>query len=240
MIYKNDLNGSAAPIVHKYQVGATDLGRAGVPAQASLLPNVDGVLPATTTACAFAVGVTLDYPGAQLTAQQTGNAETERLVSIIVNPNALYYARLSGGATTGTALTINTNTVVDLTGLLLTLGLSTDYDDGYVWGYEGANAGAMRKVTAVDATNEVPIVPFRYDIAVGDTFLACTFGPGEDAGVQLTSVFDEVDASGDNQGADNFRCVRLHGGDLAGEGTTRSWALLAFQDHLYGGAGVVA
>jgi hypothetical protein len=223
-----------APVVKKFQVAATNV-TVGVPYCYPTLADTDGVVLAATTTCVDALGVSVDAPGTRQTAQQSDGSDPARYVTLIVNPGALYRARLSGGATTGTALSPLTNTVASTTGLLTTLGLGTAYDDGYIWGYDGANAGILRKVTAVGGTNETPIIAFPQDIAVGDRFLAATFGPGEDAGIQLTTTLDEINATADLQATDNLRCVSFYQKDLSGDGTLKSYAEIMLIDHVYSG-----
>lgn len=223
------------PILQKYQVGATLATVPGVPHLYPTLADLDGVLPCSTTAAADQLGVSLDYVAARQTAQQTDGSDPARYVTLEIQPSSVYRGRLSGGATSGTALPINTNTVASTTGLLTTTALGTAYDDGYIWGYSGANAGILRKVTAVGGTNETPIIAFPQDIAVGDTFLASTFGPGEDAGIQLTTTLDEFNATADLQSTDNFRCVNLEFKDLAGRGTLESYARIVLIDHVFSG-----
>jgi hypothetical protein len=226
----------AAPRIKKFQIGETfTAGVVGIPVEIPTLSDVDGVLMCETTSIVDALGVSVDNPGTRQTAQQSDGSDPARKISVIINPDAVYHARLSGGSTSGTALTTYSNTVASTTGLLTTLGLAAAYDDGYVCGYTGANAGVCRKVTAVAGTNETPIIAFPADIAVGDTFIANTFGGGEDAGATLTSNLDEIDSTADGQGTDNLRCISLYMFDQSGEGTTRSFAEVILIDHLYGG-----
>jgi hypothetical protein len=224
-----------APVVKKYQIGATAGTVPGVPYLYPTLSDTDGVLACSTTAAADVLGVSVDVPSARQTAQQSDNSDPSRFVSLIVNPGAVYKARLCGGAGAGTALTPLTNTVASTTGLLTTLALGTAYDDGFIWGYTGANAGHLRKVTAVGGTNETPIIAFPFDIAVGDTFLAATFGPGEDSGIQLTTNLDEVNATADIQSTDNFRCLDFYQKDASDRGNTESYVELMSIDHVYSG-----
>jgi len=225
-----------APVVKKYQIGE-DMATAGVPVEIETLANVHGIQLAETTTCVDAVGVTIDAPGTRNTAQQTGNADPSVYASVIVNPGAVYHSRLSGGATSGTALTAVTNTAASTDGLTLTSSLGTAYDDGYVWGATGANVGqpSLRKITAVDGSTGTFIVAQRYDLAVNDTYYAATFGPAADAGIQLTTALDECDATADLQGTDNLRCVDLHVFDDAEDGDLKSWAEIVLYDHIFAG-----
>ena len=176
-------------------------------------------------------------PADRNTAQQTDNSDPSVFVSVIINPDAVYKAKMSGGSTSNTAITTQTNTVADTTGLLTTLALGTAYDDGYIWGYEGANAGHLRKVTAVAGTNETPIIAFPHDIAVGDTFLAATFGPGALNGFQLTTTLEQIDVTADIQSTDNFRCIEFEVRDASDSGKTNSYAYFNIFDHLFGNQG---
>lgn len=228
----------AAPITKKYQIGEA-MATAGVPVEIPTLANVAGLLLCATTTAIYAVGVTLDAQATRNTAQQADNADPAAMVTVIVNPDAVWKAKLSGGATSDTALTVNTNTVASTDGLLTTLGLSSDYDDGVIWGAAGGNPGILRKVTAVAGTNETLIIAFPNDIAVDDTFYAATFGPAEDAGVQLTSTLEQIDATADGQPNNNFRCVEMEARDDSEDGSTNSFAYIVFTDHLFSGGGSV-
>ena len=226
-----------APVIKKYQIGETWGSVTGIPAEIPTLSDTDGVLMCETTSCVDVVGVSADVPGARNTAQQTANADPATYVSLIVNPGVVYKAFLAGGATSGTALTALSNTVASTNGLLTTLALGTAYDDGYIWGATGANVRILRKVTAVGGTNETPIIAFPYDIAVGDTFYAATFGPGEAAGIQLTSALDEIDATADLQSTNNLRCVEFFQLDASEQDQGhRSYAEIVLLDHLFAGS----
>ena len=235
MEFSYSLSGSA-PIIKKYQIGEA-MATAGVPVEIETLANVAGVLLCETTTCADSLGVTLDAQATRNTAQQTDNSDPAVYVSVIINPDAVYKVKMSGGSTSNTAITTQTNTVADSTGLLTTLALGTAYDDGYIWGYTGANAGVLRKVTAVGGTNEVPIIACPFDIAVGDTFLAATFGPGALNGVQLTTTLEQADVTADIQSTDNFRVVEFDVRDSSDSGSTNSFCYLTIFDHLFGNQG---
>ena len=225
------------PVIHKYQIGEA-MAVAGVPVLHEVLANNHGLVLCSTTAAANTVGVTLDAQGTRNTAQQTGNADPSVFVTVNVSPGAVYRADLSGGSTSGTALSAVSNTAASTDGLTLTSSLGTAYDDGYVWGATGANVGlpSLRKVYAVDGSTATFVVAQRYDIAVGDTFYAATFGPAADAGIQLTTTLEEIDATGDNQGTDNLRCVFLHAKDASEVANgQRSWAEIVLFDHVFSG-----
>lgn len=238
MRYIHDWNGNQVPIIRKYQVGE-DMANAGVPVEVPTLANTDGVLLCATTTCADCLGVTLDAQDDRQTAQQTDDADPQRLVSVVVNPNAIFRGLLSGGATRNTALTLFDETAGDLTGLLVTAAIGTAYDDGYCWGFDGANMGHVRKITAVDGSTAVPIVAFPKDIAIGDNFLAFTAGPGELAGFQLCTTLDQINATADLQGTDNFRIVSAHFKAQGDEGRTRSAVDFVIFDHLFAAGGSI-
>lgn len=235
-----------APVVKKYQIGETWLDVAGIPVEIPTLSDVAGVQMCETNGCVDALGVTLDKPHAnngkaaassttRLTAQQTDASDPSQVVSVVINPGAVWKARLSGGSTSGTALTAQTNTTASTDGLTITTSSNLSaYDDGVAWGATGANAGILRKVTAVTTTSTV-VIAFPNDIAVNDTFYYATFGPSEDAGIQLTSNLDELDATADLQSTDNFRCIDFYQKDAAGKGATETYAEFILIDHLYGG-----
>jgi hypothetical protein len=235
-----------APVKKKYQIGETWLAVAGIPVEYPTLADTAGVLMCETNSCVDALGMTTDQPFAnngkaarpsttRLTAQQSDGSDPSQVVTVIVNPGAVWKARLSGGATSGTALTAQANTVASTDGLLITTTANNSaYDDGVAWGATGANAGILRKLTAL-TTSGVPIIAFPFDIAVGDTFFYATFGPGEDAGFQLTTNLDEIDATADLQGTDNFRCIDFFHKDAAQEGATKTYAEFLMIDHVFGG-----
>lgn len=225
--------------VKSYQIGAT-LSNAGIPVCSSVLANVDGVLAFSTTAGLMAIGLALDNPGTRLTAQQTDGSDPARYVTVSVRPDLIYGARLSGSATSGTALTETSNTAASTDGLLITTTANQSaYDDGVAWGATGANAGIIRKITAVTTTS-TPIIAFPRDLAVGDTFYFCTFHKGERAGLQLTSDFTQFDASGDNQAAQTFRCYDFFHKPKAARGATETEVHAVICEHLYRFSGTAA
>jgi hypothetical protein len=223
---------AGTPILQKVQIGEA-LPLAGVPLIASALADADGVMRASTTAAAEAIGISYDAQPTRNTAQQTGDADPAVYVTVNVRPDQIVRGRLSGGATAGTALPEFTNTVASTNGLLITAAFGTAYDDGYAYGATGANAGRLRKIQGAVNTTATPIVAFPSDIAVGDIFYALTFGHLEDAGVQLTTGVTEIDATGDNQSGTNFRCRALALLPKAQGGALNSYADLVFVDHLF-------
>jgi len=90
MEFAYNLGSNATPLIKKYQVGANFV-RAGTLAKVGG-SNAYGVIPTTTTACANALGLGLEAVTA-VTAQQSDNSDPSRLVSIIINPDAVLRAR---------------------------------------------------------------------------------------------------------------------------------------------------
>lgn len=222
-----------SPIIRKFQIGET-MANAGVPVLVGG-SGEEGVVLASTTGAADLLGITLNA-ATLVTAQQTDNSDPARTVEVIINPDAVYRAKLSGGATAGTDLTTYTVTTASTTGLDVVTGDDfTNFDEGTIHCISGNNLGISRKITVGDATDASVTVAFPYDIAVGDEFIAVPFTPGEDQFVQLTSNLVEVDASvavdTDN---DNFRVVGL---DL--NGVSDSYVLITPFDHLFANGGSV-
>ncbi|MCP4900114.1 MAG: hypothetical protein GY906_24350 [bacterium] len=176
MEYSKMLDGGH-PLVMSFQVNET-LSQAGIPVLAPGAGDA-GVQISTTTSWANAVGVTLDT-ATYVTAQQTDGTSAEREVDVVISPGAIFKALMSGGATSGTALTQYPVTTASATGLVVTTSSIADWaspqwDEGVVWGYDGANAGQKRKVTSVSGTAATVTVAFDQDTVVGDNFLRAPY-----------------------------------------------------------------
>lgn len=242
MQFAQDMTG-AAPVIKRFQVGET-MATAGVP----VIPGGsgdEGISLASTTAAARMIGVTIDT-ATLVTAQQSDNSDPAAYVSVIVNPLAIYRAKLSGGATANTDLTKYDVTTASTDGLTVTTGdewSSPTYDEGVLFGYDGANAGVGRKITSVSSTAATMIVALPNDTVVGDNFLRvpfCTSPYGQEAQfVQLTTNLDQVDASvavdTDNV---NFIPYELELRDISEVGVSNSFVLLRPFDHLFGGGSI--
>ena len=232
------LLGGGAPVIKKYQIGEA-MATAGVPVIAEAGITTAGLALAGTTANANLVGVTLDSQATLVTAQQTDNSDPERVVTVIVNSDAVWKAKLSGGAGTDTALTLRTVTLASTNGLLVTTGddfNGTDFDGGALWGFSGANAGLLRRISATAATSATVIVAFTNDTAVGDNFLRSGPFEAQDEGVALTTALSQVNAETAHvNGNDNFRVIEGIYGDISDSGQTNSFVFLIGLDHLYGG-----
>lgn len=184
-----------APTILKMQVGET-FAFAGVPAVVAGA-NDGGIKKGTTTAAVSTVGITEDT-ATYLTAQQTNNVDPSAYVSVIINPDAIYRAKLSGAAAENTALTIGTETLGSTTGLLVTTNVdysSPSMDEGSIICSFGANQGAFRKITSLSSTAAVPSVAFANDTAIGDQFIAVPYSFMGKQFVQLTTNLFQVNAS---------------------------------------------
>lgn len=240
MDFAYSLNGSPAPLVKKYQVAASLI--AGIVA---LTPgsNNAGVETSTTTSFANAVGVTLDA-ATYATAQVSGGTP-EALVSICIDPAAVYEALWSGGATEGTALDLQSETTGSTSGLTITTGAewsSPTYDEGAVWGYAGANAGGgaapmgvqLRAVTSVSSTAGTIKVAFRNDIAIGDTFIRVPAWPLKAQTLTMTTALTQARA--DVAVATNtaeVRVVELVPHNIMRNGRTTSAVRFILNDHIF-------
>ena len=237
MEFAFDVSGTSTAMVKKYQVAATN-NVLGVPYLRTAGAGT-GLVLGTTTGVANAVGVNIDTAGTYVTAQQSDNSDTSRLTSIIINPGAVYKMLMSGGATNGTALTLYPVTTASTDGLAITTASewsSPTYDEGTAWGYDGANAGKVRKITSVSSTAGTVIVAFPYDTAVGDNFLRAPWNPTQTITLQLTTTLDQADASIAVGSGGAWDIVELLCGDIGSEGRTNSYVFAMFQDHIFGGA----
>lgn len=233
------LSGAGTFIREKFQIGEA-IPVAGVPLEASALADVDGVMLMEQDEGLMAIGLALDAAPTRNTAQQSDGSDPAVYVTVDVRPDLIVAALLSGGQTAGTALSEFTNTVASTDGLLITASFGTAYDDGYAWGATGANAGILRKIQGAVNTTGTPIIAYPNDIAVGDTFYASTVGPGERAGVGLTTDLTQIDATDDEQDENNFRCLRLFHKPKAMRGATDTLAHLVFCEHIFRFSGTAA
>lgn len=191
--------GGGAPLFMKFQINAT-LANAGIVVLAPGANNA-GVQISTTTSFANAVGVTLDA-ATYVTAQQAAGLSAERTVSVIISPQAVFRALMSGGAAEGTALTKYPVTSAASDGLSVTTASIADwsspqFDEGTVWFADGANAGAERKVTSVSSTVATVTVAFDQDTVVGDNALRAPYSRLDDTAktLQTTTNLYQADAS---------------------------------------------
>lgn len=225
-----------APVLKRYQVDQ-DFSVAGIPALVSA-SGESGVDLGTTTGCADFLGFTIDT-ATKNTAQVTSPATAAELLTVIVNPDAVWRGRWNAGATEGAALTLWTVTTASSDGLSVVVDgdpNSPDLADGIVWGYSGANVGQYRKVTATAANDATVEIPFDNAIAVGDVFLFANRYIADVPGVTLTTALWELSAEvAENASGAEFRVFDVELGDIASNGRNESYALLISSDHAYSG-----
>jgi hypothetical protein len=220
------LDGSA-PIIKKYKVGAS-VANAGVPVMVDASNKYGNVIPCTTTSAADTYGVSVDT--ATYSATQ---GAVEGVVSVIINPFAVYKALMAGGATENTTLQVLIPTGANSAGTTVTdadVG-TAEMDGGTIWGITGANAGQSRVLTNyTSGTNAVVTVPFLNDIATTDTYALCPYCVGTAGGgnVQLTALFTQANAIIAVGTGIDANVVEL---DL--NGLTNSYVLFQLADHVF-------
>ena len=200
MDYAYSLDGSA-PLKMGFQIGEAGFTVGGIVA---LEPagSSGGVATSSTTSMANAVGVTVDAAdGAFVTAQQTDGTNVAREVTIIISPNAVFRALMSGGAAEGTALTRYPATADSTNGLTVTTAsianwASPDFDEGTIWFDNGANVGQFRRVISVSSTVATVEQAFNQDITIGENLLRCPWYPlGITDQLQTTTLLTQADAT---------------------------------------------
>lgn len=223
--------GGGAPVVRKYQVAAT-IASLGVPHLVAAA-NAGGLAQASTTGAADMVGINLDT-AVYTTTQGAGASSAERLVSFVVNSDAILRCRLCNGATDGTALAVRTVTSASSGGTAVTTGddwSSPTVDEGAVFCYSGANIGMLRKVTSVGTTAATVTVPFDYGIVAGDQFIWAPYWPMQSIAVQLTTALYEANIGIAVGTGAAFLPIELKFGDVAHNGLTKSYVYMLAGDH---------
>lgn len=239
MEFQYDLGGTSTAIVKKYQVAATNttIGRPYL----KVADGGTGIVVATVSGAVDFIGVNIDTAGTYVTAQQSDNSDTARLQSIIINPHAVYRARLCGGAA-NEALTIGTETTGSTDGLVVTVsGIdpnSPDLNEGTVWGYSGANTGKARAIITTSANVANTTVAFPYDIAIGDRFLFANLRPLRTILAQFTTDMTAIDASATLSSDATAVTIEMILNDSSKSGTTESYAMIQFADSLFLSAGL--
>jgi len=232
--------------MRNYQMEATAINN-GVPVMSDGdTLNTSGCLPVSTTSALNCIGLSVDQNRTASTLAQvaaTGgdlsDGNNASFVKVCINPDAVFRAKLSGGATEDTALGVITQTTADATGLALAVGSSpTVTDKAVVWGYEGANVGHYRWS---DEASSV-LMAFPNDIAAGDTFLealGCFIGSNDEAPT-LSAAFTQIASQTTGGTNSNFIVLDLELRDVNDDGRNNSFALLVASDHAFGNAGIVA
>jgi len=230
--------GGGTPTKMAFQIGVS-ITRIGIPFMQNA-SNVAGIVIGTTTNTDNMVGCNLDTATYQ-TAQQTDGTSPERKVNLIVNPDAIWKARLSGGAASGTALTLQAITSAQTNGLTVTVAAGVDFtspetDEGVVWGYDGVNAGRQRKIASTAATVITVTVAFDGNGAIGDNYITAPATLLSTNTLTLTTELTEVRA--DVAVAANtcaIRVLAIEAKSLADDGRTKSFLRLMSGNHALGG-----
>lgn len=228
------LNGGA-PIARKYVIGAS-VANAGIPLLAPSSSGGTGLANGTTTSAADTVGVAIDT--GTYTTTQSLVADIERTVTVIINPDAVFKAKMSGGATENTALQIFTVVTAASDGLAPVMDdsvASPEMDEGVVWGYSGNNVGLKRKITTTSTTTMTVTVPFK-SVPVGDQFLIAPYWYfALSPNVQLTTNLYQADASIAVGTGAEFQIVDMSLRDSGSNGRTNSYVYLKADDHALAG-----
>jgi len=231
MEFAYNLGSNSTPLIKKYQVGET-FAQAGVICAVSGTGNY-GVRKATTTAAANSMGLALDVV-TTLTAQQADNSDPARMISVIINPDAVLRSRLSGGATDGTAITDYAETSGNTAGTTVTAAGLVSADEGMIVCSAGANAGKYRKNITGGSGSAVAGVAFPLDIAIGDRFFTLPVSCMDIQTVQLTTNVTEVNATAavaTNQVP--YQAIEIQLGNPPNEILTQSYVFLVAADHLF-------
>ena len=232
MEFQGDLSGGSTAVIKRYQVAATKA-TAGVPVLVGAAAG-SGLITATTTSTAKAVGVTVDTTAAYVTAQQTDSADTARTVGVILNPLAVYSLLLSGGATEGTAMVLHTAASGASDGLSFVSDVNTDSPElanGTCYCLTGANAGISRKITSNSTTTMTFVVAWPRDVAAGDTFVVAPYTPTSGITIQLTTLLTQADSSIAVGTGAAFKSVELKFDQNAGR--TNSYVNAVLGNHVF-------
>ena len=233
--------GGGAPLKKEYAIAAS-VTRVGIWMIAPAACGA-GLALSTTTNLDNAVGLVIGLKANEAvyaTAQEAGGGDPEATVEVIVNPDLIVEATFTGDASDGTALTLFAVTTASTDGLAVTTASAWNcptYDEGVVWGYDGANAGKIRAITSVSGTAATVTVAFPADTVVGDNFLRAPVYPNRANTVTLNTNLTEVRADqavSTTTGA--LRCIQVKGllRDLGGEGRTKSSAYYVSGNHILG------
>lgn len=232
MDFAYNLGSNQTPILRKYQVGAS-FAAAGTIAKIAAA-NGYGVIPATTTAAANALGLAYEAVTV-LTAQQTDGSDPSRFVTVAINPDACLSARCSGSSTVGTAITDYAETSGDTAGVTVTAAGLVSADEGLIVCSYGANAGQMRENITGGSGSAVAGVAFKNDIAIGDKFFTLPFSCLKANTVKLVATaLNEVDQSAavaTNEIA--YQPIEVKLGQPPSEILTNTYVILVATDHLY-------
>ena len=214
---------------------------AGVPvASDETTAASQGVLQATTTTATPFMGLSIDAIAASTAAQVTqgtggelSNGDNATHVTLCINPDAVFRAKLNEGATEDTALVLSVQTDAQVDGLNVN---STPQvaDNSTVWGYntEGNN-GHTRTTSAADTV----IIAFPNDIAANDEWLFTEHVAGwTEASPTLTTALTQIDSNTAGTTTKNFVIVEFELNDISNDGRNNSYALMVAYDHAFSGS----
>lgn len=226
------LMSGGAPVLRKFQVSASAT-VLGVPWLAVASAEA-GLNAPSTTAINDMVGCNIDL-ATYATAQQSDGSDPEALITVIINPDAIWGILMSGGAASGTAESTRTVTSASTDGLTVTTGddwSSPTVDEGVLWGTSGANVGQLRKVTSVSSTAATLTVALQNDVAVGDVFSWAPVCPFTLQTITLTTELDEFrqDVAVATNTAE-VTCIGIHPNDWIG-GSRRPYGEFVVVDHI--------
>lgn len=200
----------AAPRLKKYKVASTMI--AGIPIL-NAASSAGGLATSTTASAVNAVGVTQD--GATFSATPALGAEG--IITVMINPDAVWDCLLSGGAGTGTALITTTNSATSTTVVTISTNPadpapnSPTMDEGTVFCIYGTNFGQSRKITSVGGSSATAAVAFYNTSAVNDVFCLIPLPPIPDVAgnaVTLTTALTQLNMGTNATGA-AMRLVEL-------------------------------
>lgn len=220
-----------APVIKKYQVPSS-ITVLGIPLVASAAGSA-GLSLGTTTAVTDMIGCNLDL--ATFATAQVAGGSPEALVSVIVNPDAIWSIVMSGGAASNTAETLRTVTTGATDGLSVTTNTdwsSPTLDEATIWGVTGSNAGEARKITSVSSTAATVTVAFRNDTVIGDTFGFAPIQPNTLQTLTLTTELDQFrqDVAVATNTA-KFLCIEIRPNNWLGS-NNRPYILAVARDHI--------
>lgn len=228
--------GGGAPVIKRYMAGTT-MATAGIPVLGAVdaatdLGSIEPMAASTAVNTGSQVGLLIDTTG---TVAATGITDSNDLFgSVIINPDAVFRARMNNGTTSGTALATTSPTAADATGATLTG--ATTFDNGAVWGYTGTNVGQFRRS---DDTAGSLSINLPTGTATTDTYIAvhgfpCSVELTDWECYDLTTDLTEIIAQTAVTDMNNFATVDMEMRDGSEDGVNNSYAHLIANNHLFG------
>jgi len=240
MQFAQTIDGSA-PVLKKFQVGSDCAANTPITACASA-GDVGGAIPATFEAAISTLGVSEDA-ATYATAQIPGGGDPAGVVTVIVNPGAMYRAPLYGGATSATPILTAVCTTDQTNGLTVVASAvnfaSPQMDSGFIFGYSGANAGHRRKIITTSTVTATVVTAFPNNSLAADAdeyLYGNVCGIHADADQFVTLTTDLVGVNGGvavDVGNDNFRVIEFDLRTSGEDGANSSSVLLMAYDHAF-------